>query len=199
MDGAIDLGAKGAVVEALGRDLEIQCTVGIIGHQLDRTQLAALGSDLPATATQINNRPRHAIWQADLGTIRHPFYGDPHLLGLVLMHITRTAAGWLGIPGLQPQIQSNHIPFGTARLTLNVGDKGIPTGLTVTVKLPLVSSGMVSPLSRVKALSDSSTVPLKSAGGIRVSLEKSVPTGICQTPPPLLTAGADRVKPSGTP
>ena len=126
MDGAIDLGAKGAVVEALGGDLEIQCTVGIIGHQLDSAQLAALGSDLPATATQINNRPRHAIWQADLGAIRHPFDGDPHLLGLVLMHITRTAAGWLGIPGLQPQIQRDHIPFGTARLTLNVGDKGIP-------------------------------------------------------------------------
>ncbi|MNC35045.1 hypothetical protein D3C75_835120 [compost metagenome] len=76
---------------------------------------------------------------------------------------------------------------------------GSPTGLTVTVKLPLVSRGRVSPLSRVKALRVSSTLPLKSAGGIRVSLAKSVPTGTCQTPPPLLTAGADRVKPSGTP
>ncbi|MNS78117.1 hypothetical protein D3C72_1117190 [compost metagenome] len=74
-----------------------------------------------------------------------------------------------------------------------------PTGLTLTVKPALVSSGRVSPLSRVNALRVRSTVPLKSAGGIRASLVKSVPTGTCHTPPPLLTAGADRVKPSGTP
>ena len=126
MNSAIDFRAKGTVVEALSNDLEIQRAVGIIGYQLDRTQLATLGGDLPATAPQINNRPRHAIWQADLGTIRHPFDGDPNLLRLVLMHITRIAAGWLVIPGLQPQIQRDHIPFGATRLPLNIGNEGIP-------------------------------------------------------------------------
>ncbi|MNO61216.1 hypothetical protein D3C76_518560 [compost metagenome] len=123
---AIDLGAEGAVVQALGRHLEIQGAIGILGHQLHGTQLGAIRGDLPDAAPKIHYCAIDPVWQANFGAIGYPFDGDSHLLGAILMDIAGAAAGGLGVLGLQPQVQGDHIPLGAARLVLNVGDDGIP-------------------------------------------------------------------------
>ncbi|MNG95150.1 hypothetical protein D3C79_541780 [compost metagenome] len=126
LDGAVDLWAKGAVVQALGRHLEIQGAIGILGHQLHGTQLGAIRGDLPDAAPKIHYCAIDPVWQANFGAIGYPFDGDSHLLGAILMDIAGAAAGGLGVLGLQPQVQGDHIPLGAARLVLNVGDDGIP-------------------------------------------------------------------------
>ena len=126
MDGAVHFGAEGAVVQALGRHLDRHGAVGVMGHELHRVELAPIRGDLPAATAEIHYGAAHPARQADFCPVRHPFQGDAHLLGPVLVHIAGIAAGGLGIPGLHPQVQGDHIPFGAARLLLHVGDDRIP-------------------------------------------------------------------------
>ncbi|MNQ76761.1 hypothetical protein D3C85_916100 [compost metagenome] len=146
LDGATDLGAEGAVVQALGRHLEIQGAIGVVGHQLHGSQLAARRGHLPDAAAQIHHSAGHPARQTDLCPIGNPCYGDPHLLRAVLVNVGGAAAGGLGVLGLQPQVEGDHVPLGAARLVLNVGDDDIPHRLDGDGEAALGLEGHGEPL-----------------------------------------------------
>ncbi|MNE08554.1 hypothetical protein D3C80_1012060 [compost metagenome] len=102
LDAATHLGAKGTMIQTLGRHLDLQGAIGVVGHQLHRIEPATVRGDLPAAAAQVHHGAADPVRQANFCPVRYPFQGDAHLLGAIFMHVAGTAAGGLGIPRLQP-------------------------------------------------------------------------------------------------
>ncbi|MNV30905.1 hypothetical protein D3C71_1221920 [compost metagenome] len=101
---------------------------------------------MPDAAAQIHHSAGHPARQTDLCPIGNPCYGDPHLLRAVLVNVGGAAAGGLGVLGLQPQVEGDHVPLGAARLVLNVGDDGIPHRLDGDGEAALGLEGHGEPL-----------------------------------------------------